>query len=1085
MANIRHIRRARGFAALLLATTALPAWAQTVAPPAPEPVPQQGAPTASSSSSATTPAGAATQDGAGQTAPTAIDDTAQAPADPSATGNQDIVVTGYRASLQSQANAKKNSIGFTDTIFAEDIGKFPDTNIAESVNRIPGVTISREVTGEGANVAIRGLGTNFTRVLLNGAPVAIASVRFDAQSTNREVDLDLIPTELFTQLTVSKSPVASQLEGGAAGTVNLRSARPFDNPKPYVSYGLQGSKVSLADKWGYRGYALASATFGNFGILVGGAAVKNRFQVDGYETIGFTNPNLTAAQSSSATRNATGGGNFTIPGTVPANAGNGLVTGAVIDQAFLLAQNPGATIQQIDNGLLPRLSRPRTETGERTRYNGLVSLEWRPSDALHFYVDGMYAKRNTDFERSSMAWSVRNGAAIPLNTTYDKSDCSTGCTVTGGTYANSQFFLEYRPYRDRQDYWGVNPGMEFTVNEFIKGDLQANYTKSNFRRESPTVLVITPPSSGVTVNYANSGGVPSVTSNIDVNNPASFGWAGGGRVNLNGEERETETKGIRGSLLFGDEKRFSVRVGAAYDDVSRRITPFDNTNPWQAAICGNNPNVVLPGPNRQPLCDGINQPGTAAPAGYPTYAGYGTGFSAGAPPLVYAGSIIPTAAVPGYLLPGANGFVTVDWNKFKAATNYDALLAGATETGAGSSGANGGLIREKVTGTFAEANGIFDVGDNDTVRLNGGVRYVRTQQIVGGRTTIPDPRNTRNGVTCPGTSPTFALDGSCYSVLVNFTETNRLYSNFLPSASVAYSFGTKAVARGSISRTLTRPDPNQLLPGASFVQPSADVGTLGNNALNPYLSDNIDLGFEYYTGGEGVIAFAAFRKSITGFTVNGLTTVPFSTLEPFGITFASLTQAQQQALIDRVRGTGVAAEQAPIQIQQQVNADGKLKVNGLEFQLTQPLDFITQYIGVRGFGFQGNLTLIDQKGEGNGAPAIALGVAPTTYTLTGYYEGNGLSTRLTYTYNEGSQGSSLNQNGIPAAAIYGRNYGQLDFSGNVDLGKILGNSYLPTLVVNVINITKESQASYFQFSNALFNEYNPGRTVLVGIRGRF
>ncbi|MFZ3482559.1 TonB-dependent receptor [Sphingomonas sp. 3-13AW] len=1073
MKPISEIRRTGGFAALLLTTVAWPALAQV-----------QGEPTASSSSSATTEAGAQTQDGAGQTQPTAIDDTAQAPADPSATGNEDIVVTGYRASLQSQTNAKRNSIGFTDTIFAEDIGKFPDTNIAESVNRIPGVTISREVTGEGANVAIRGLGTNFTRVLLNGAPVAIASVRFDAQSTNREVDLDLIPTELFTQLTVSKSPTASQIEGGAAGTVNLRSARPFDNPKPYVSYGLQGSKVSAADKWGYRGHVLASATFGDFGILVGGAAVKNRFRVDGFETIGWTNPNLTAAQSSSPTRNNTGGGNWTIPGTVPINAGNGLTAGTVIDQAFLLRNNPGATIEQIDNGLLPRLGRPRTEIGERTRYNGLASLEWRPSDALHFYVDGMYAKRNTDFQRTAMNWAVRNGAVIPLNTTYDKTDCASGCTVTGGTYANSQFFLEYRPYRDRQDYWGVNPGMEFVVNDFIKGDLQANYTRSNFRRESPTVLVITPPSSGVTVNYTNNGGIPDIATNIDLNDPANFGWAGGGRLNLNGEERRTETKGVRGSLLFGDEARFSVRVGGAYDDTSRRITPFDNTNPWQNAVCGNNPNVVLPGPNRQPVCDGANLPGTVAPPGYPTYPGYGTGFSTGLPPLSYGGSLVPTAAVPGFLRPTPEGFVTVDWNKFRDATGYNELLAGATETGSGSSGANGGLIREKVTGTFVEMNGVFDVRDGDTLRLNGGLRYVRTDQRVGGRTTLPNPLNVRDGVTCPGNSPTFALDGSCYPTIVNFAQTQRVYSNFLPSASAAYSFGNKAVARASISRTMTRPDPNQLLPGASFTSPSADVGTLGNNALAPYISDNIDLGFEYYTGGEGVIAFAAFRKSITGFTINGINTVPFSTLAPFGITFASLTAAQQQALLDRAGPAGIAPEQVPVQLQQQVNADGKLKVNGLEFQITQPLDFATRLIGVEGFGVQGNLTLIDQRGEGQ-VPAVALGVSPTTYTLTGYYEGNGLSARLTYTYNEGSVNSGLNQNGIPAAAIVGRNYGQLDFSGNIDLGKILGNDYLPTVVVNVININKEAQSSYFQFPNATFNEYNPGRTVLVGVRGRF
>ncbi|KQT33768.1 TonB-dependent receptor [Sphingomonas sp. Leaf412] len=1003
------------------------------------------------------------------------------PADPSATGDQDIVVTGYRASLQSQTNAKRNSVGFTDTIFAEDIGKFPDTNIAESVNRIPGITIQREVTGEGSNVAIRGLGTNFTRVLLNGAPVAIASVRFDAQSTNREVDLDLIPTELFTQLTVSKSPTASQVEGGAAGTVNLRSARPFDNPKPYVSYGLQGSKVSGADKWGYRGYALASATFGDFGVLVGGAAVKNRFRVDGYETIGFTNPNLSATQNTAATRNNTGGGNFTIPGTVPANAGNGLTPGTVIDQAFLLANNPGATIQQIDNGLLPRLGRPRTEVGERTRYNGLVSVEWRPSDAFHFYVDGMYAKRDTEFTRTAMNWAVRNGAAIPLNTTYDKADCSAGCTVTGGTYANSQFFLEYRPYKDTQDYWGVNPGAEFVLNDWIKGDLQANYTKSNFRRESPTVLVITPPSSGVTVNFVNGGGVPDITSNIDLNNPANFGWNGGGRVNLNGEERETETKGIRGSLLFGDATRFSVRVGAAYDDTRRRITPFDNTAPWQNLVCGNGINVALPSPNTSATpCTGLNQPGTQVPGvafapGFPAFAGYGTNFTAGGAPITYAGSAVPTAAVPSYLLPGSNGYVTVDWNKFKAATSYDTLLAGATEIGAGSSGANGGLIREKVTGTFIEGNGIFDVGD-DTLRVNGGVRYVYTQQIVGGRVSVPDPRNTTLGI----------ADGGRYPNINTFPNSDTSYSNFLPSLSVAYEFGGKAVARGSISRTLSRPDPNALLPGASFVQPSADIGTVGNNALDPYISDNIDLGFEYYTGGEGVIAFAAFRKSITGFTVNGVRNVPFAFLEPFGITIDSLTQAQRDALTARAL-PGQSLRDVQIQIQQQVNSDGKLKVNGLEFQLTQPLDFITQYIGVRGFGFQGNLTFIDQRGDGAGAPATALGVAPTTYTATGYYEGNGLSARLTYTFNEGSQGTLPGQNGLinGGGAIFGRDYGQLDFSGNLDLGKIFGNDYLPTVVVNVINITKEAQGSYFQFENATFNEYNPGRTLLVGIRGRF
>ncbi|HYS46940.1 MAG TPA: TonB-dependent receptor plug domain-containing protein, partial [Rhizomicrobium sp.] len=72
-----------------------------------------------------------------------------------ANGVESVTVTGYAASLEKATDAKRSSIGFSDTIFAEDLGKFPDTNIAESFNRIPGVTISREVDGSGVNVSIR------------------------------------------------------------------------------------------------------------------------------------------------------------------------------------------------------------------------------------------------------------------------------------------------------------------------------------------------------------------------------------------------------------------------------------------------------------------------------------------------------------------------------------------------------------------------------------------------------------------------------------------------------------------------------------------------------------------------------------------------------------------------------------------------------------------------------------------------------------------------------------------------------------------------------------------------------------------
>src|ERR1700761_7764161 len=132
---------------------------------------------------------------------------------------EQVTVTGYAASLEKATDAKRNSNNFTDTVFAEDIGKFPDTDVAESLNRIPGVTISREIDGEGVNVSIRGLGADFTKVTLNGASIDVASTgSTDQGDTFRAIDLNLFPTELFTQLSVSKSPTADLLEGGAAGT---------------------------------------------------------------------------------------------------------------------------------------------------------------------------------------------------------------------------------------------------------------------------------------------------------------------------------------------------------------------------------------------------------------------------------------------------------------------------------------------------------------------------------------------------------------------------------------------------------------------------------------------------------------------------------------------------------------------------------------------------------------------------------------------------------------------------------------------------------------------------------------------------
>jgi TonB-dependent receptor len=998
-----------------------------------------------------------------------------APPLPAATAD-DIVVTGYRSSLAKATNAKRASTGFTDTIFAEDIGKFPDTNIAESFNRIPGITITRDITGEGTNVAIRGLGSNFTNVTLNGAPIAVASSgSTDAQGTDRSVDLSFFPTDLFTKLTVNKSYTADLLEGGAAGNIDLRSARPFDRATNYLAYNIQGSQQGIRDTIGARGSLLGSWHTDTIGILAGVSAQRLFTETQGFETIGYTNPALTAAQCGATSGcNSTGGGNWTIPAVVPVGAGAGLVPGTVIDKAFLLAHNPGATIQQIDNALLPRLGRPSDNRGTRDRINAIVSAEWRPTDTLHFYVDGLYGYKRNELVREDMAWIVRNSAIIPLNLTFDKTDCSAGCSVTGGTFANAQFFDEFRPYTETTRLFSVNPGGEWAINDTLKLNLQGNYSRSTFHRESPTVGATTPLGVGTTVSYVNAGNGPVITPSIDLNDPANFGWYAGSRVNIQDERRINKTKGVRGDLNWG-KAALNLRVGGAYDDVSRLIQGYDNSQAWQNAVCGNNPNVFVSSPNTQPPCEGRNAPG-AAPAGYPSYPGYGTGATAGqSGPVSYAGSLVPNAAFPSYLTPGPAGFVTVDFPKFAQATNYQTYHDNAPLSGGANTGASGGYIREVVKSAFATLNGAQELGGN-TLRFNVGVRYVDTIQTITGTVSLPDPRNAPPVAGQPGVTGTLP-DGSRYPNISTSVTTRNAYHNWLPAATFAYDLGDHAVVRVAGSRTMTRPDPSAQLPGVNFGAPSADQATIGNPALAPYLSTNLDLGFEYYTGREGVLSFNAFRKSVNGFTTTNITTVPFMQLAQYGITYDTLNASQQAAIT--ARG---GPNSAQVQLTSQINVPNKLTINGLEFQWVQPLDFLTRHIGVTGFGFNANATIIDQTSSG---AAVATGVAPVTYNITGYYEKNGIMLRVATTSRRGSIASGTAQNGIPAAALYNFDYTSYDFSSAFDLDKLFGVKRLPQLTVNVSNFTDATLKSYFQFSANTFTQYKPGRQILVGLRGTF
>lgn len=1039
-----------------------------------------------------------------------------------------VTVTGYRASLLSSTNAKRESVNFSDSVFAEDIGKFPDTNIAEAFNRIPGITISRENDGTGVRVAIRGLDTNHVKVTLNGAVVQTpSSGQTGAAGTNREVDLNLFPIELFTHLSVSKTAMADQLEGGASGVVAMQSARPFDNPGTHFNYNLQATDMAKNGNIGERGALVGSYTDGPFGVLVGLAGQVNRFTVQAYEgaSNNLTTPNLNnvmyygtqanpsptqtctattitlpglTATTSGNTCNTYGGNtDWNPPAVIPNTGAPAQYVGKTLTSDILLAMNPGLSIDQISNMIVPRTGGPGYETGNRKRYNGILAFEYRPTDDLHFYLDTMLSVVENKMDRSRVFWIARNGAAIPMNSKVDANN-----VLVYSNLANAAVQEENRPYKEKADYWSLNPGVDWQVTDLLHVDAQANYSRGDFFRDSPTYLFSTV--SGV-LTYDNTTGIPSYSMSglLDggLNNAANWTYNNGADLRLTQESRYEYTQGAHANASYGGDL-FKVQIGAAYDEQYRNIKGFDNGGAWHDYACGAGLNIagvptVLPSPNSTTSC------AATAPA-RPAYPGYGTGFTAGWGTLTAAGPALPQSAIAQYGHSSVFGMTRWNYDALNAASNYNYFATNATSackytnpelqvpgrpcfSSGLQTGGSAGIIDEKTYGFYAEITGTLHRGDQK-LKYNFGGRWVRTLQAVTGYNQVTDPRTAAQSLSDGGKYPSYYVP----------TTMKGSYSAFLPSVNAVWEVMEDFQIRGAVSRTMTRPNPASMLPVLGGGGSDGLSWTLGNPQLKPFYSTNIDLGAELFTGGEGYISAGWFKKMIVGFQSNYSFTEPFSYLAQFGRPLSAFTDPIHAGIVAAARNAGCynasldTADCVNVTIVQQRNAQGLETIKGFELGWVQPLDFLLKDVGLPGFGWQANATFVSTKTTANSAaPSVVLNVSPTQYNLVGYYENDGVMVRATWAYTRGTITNSNAYGLIANLAViqneYSKDYAQLDMSSSLKLSKFFGE--LPTdpeLTFDATNLTHaKNTGGYKQFPN-LFNQiYNPGSTFMFGVRGSF
>lgn len=149
----------------------------------------------------------------------------------------EVIVTGIRASLENALIEKRNSNSLVEVIIAEDIGKLPDQNLAEVLENITGIQITR-TAGVGTGVQIRG--TNDNRVEINGVSTV------GAGDGRVGISFEDVNPAIIAAVEVIKAPQASTIEGSVGGTVNLRTIRPLDLRKPLISARIQGEYSELS-----------------------------------------------------------------------------------------------------------------------------------------------------------------------------------------------------------------------------------------------------------------------------------------------------------------------------------------------------------------------------------------------------------------------------------------------------------------------------------------------------------------------------------------------------------------------------------------------------------------------------------------------------------------------------------------------------------------------------------------------------------------------------------------------------------------------------------------------------------------------
>lgn len=1022
-----------------------------------------------------------------------------------------VVVTGYRASLEKAMDIKRTAADASDSILAEDIGKFPDMNVSESLQRIPGVAISRE-SGEGRQVTVRGLGAQFSRVRINGMEAITTVGGQDTSTSNtggatssggtnrgRGFDFNVFASDLFSALTIHKSNSASIEEGSLGATVDLKTGHPFDHP---------GFLFNTSAQWGYQTYgggasprvaALVSNTFlgGRLGVLVSGAyGVSNTLEE------GTDNGRWVSDQNNTL-------GTHTVP--YKFLSVNGATSGADFDAA--------------NTAFRPRFPRWAIIPTHSKRLGLTGSVQWQATDRTLFTVDALYADFAQVRQEMYMEPYALSTTSTSLNsqasaTTYPRISSGSGasalCIFTGETCSTTTLNIAQLATHNVQ-LMNYDAGDVDANGTLTRGEMKGVGMRSEHRLDHLDTRFMQ-----VTID-----GSHEFSDSFKVH--AMAGWSESHHRNpiqttvtadlgcINNAAAACSTAQLTASGAGSNSNPFIYDYGAGNIPLlNYGLTDATNPAGWylsqireRAMYNFNSYRTVNFDFEYKPMRElTITGGGSFRNYGYGTYdlrrsRGNNTNMDAIIPmpiqsefiahPDQYTQSVslhalsTPSGSTTSWFVPNLDKFSSAFgiWDtsasrypytdayaqgecdaQSSAATNPEtntASLCGTFHMGMEPGITSDGTVRENDYAGWVQVDWDTEVWGMG-LRGNVGARYILTEQVTNGY-----------GINAAGA--VFPIQG------------HQVYRDILPAMNVVLEPSENFIVRFNASHAMSRPALSSLLPSASASVSGSNWNySVGNPLLKPNRSKNLDLAFEWYYEKGAMLSVAGFWKHLDNITkgvgtpINWATGTGVTSPAYFNLTdegpFAAacgLSLAQWSAgVTSSTCGNGRATTW-----QLTANFDDKgAPLYGTEINWQQPFTFLPGFWS--NFGVLGNMTYVQaqqtyfatitQKYKGD-----LIGLSRNAYNGTFYYDDQTFQARITAAYRGrfmiASATNTLNQGTFAASTL------------NVDASTSYKVNENIMLTFDALNLTNQAMDIYVDSATQRTNIYHKtGSVFFAGFR---